>query len=98
SMGLDGFDQLEPSMLVRRVQVHQTLTYGELYGWLRPQQVLQDPPTSWRRDWSRDRADSFAARQNKSSASRAGSASSGPADRACVTRAGPDRFPLGRRR
>src|SRR5699024_8830065 len=60
SMGLDGFDQLEPSMLVRRVQVHQTLTYGELYEWLRPQQLLQDPPMSWRHDWTRARADSFA--------------------------------------
>ncbi len=60
SMGLDGFDELDPSMLIRRVQVHRTRTYAELYEWLRPRQLLEDPPVAWRHDWDRARADSFA--------------------------------------
>ncbi|MFD4291860.1 FMN-binding glutamate synthase family protein [Rhodococcus sp. NPDC058505] len=51
SMGLDGFHELRPSMLNRRVDAHTTKTYAELYEWLQDGELLDDPPQSWRTDW-----------------------------------------------
>ena len=47
SMGLDGFDELEPSMLNRRIEGQRTRTYAEIYDWLMPGELLDDPPESW---------------------------------------------------
>ncbi|AOW94304.1 glutamate synthase [Rhodococcus sp. WMMA185] len=51
SMGLDSFDQLTPDMLNRRVDGVTTETYAELYEWLMPGELLDDPPASWLSDW-----------------------------------------------
>ncbi|MGW5072832.1 FMN-binding glutamate synthase family protein [Rhodococcus sp. NPDC004095] len=51
SMGLDGFHELRPSMLNRRVDAHTSRTYAELYEWLQDGELLDDPPQSWRSDW-----------------------------------------------
>ncbi|MGF7121227.1 FMN-binding glutamate synthase family protein [Rhodococcus sp. BE178] len=51
SMGLDGFDELDPSMLHRRVDGVTTRTYDELYDWLEPKELLDHARESWRRDW-----------------------------------------------
>ena len=51
SMGLNGFDELEPAMLNRRIEGQRTRTYAEIYEWLMPGELLDDPPESWRSDW-----------------------------------------------
>ncbi|MEV0945608.1 FMN-binding glutamate synthase family protein [Rhodococcus sp. NPDC049939] len=51
SMGLDSFDQLTPAMLNRRIDGVTTRTYAELYEWLMPGELLDDPPTDWLSDW-----------------------------------------------
>ncbi|TGD86241.1 FMN-binding glutamate synthase family protein [Mycolicibacterium sp. CH28] len=59
SMGLDGFDELEPSMLNRRIDSHRTRTYAEIYEWLMPGELLEDPPETWRSDWIEACAEEF---------------------------------------
>lgn len=52
SMGLDSFDELRPAMLNRRIEGQRTSTYAEIYEWLMPGELLQEPqPESWRTDW-----------------------------------------------
>lgn len=60
SMGLDGFHQLSPAMLNRRVDGQRTRSYAEIYEWLTPGELLNHPPESWRADWADARADAFA--------------------------------------
>ena len=59
SMGLDGFDELTPAMLNRRIEGQRTRTYAEIYDWLMPGELLEDPPESWRSDWIEASADRF---------------------------------------
>ncbi|QEN14005.1 FMN-binding glutamate synthase family protein [Mycolicibacterium sp. ELW1] len=59
SMGLNGFDELEPSMLNRRIEGQRTRTYAEIYDWLMPGELLDDPPESWRSDWIEASAEEF---------------------------------------
>lgn len=59
SMGLDGFDQLEPSMLNRRIEGQRTRTYAEIYDWLMPGELLEDAPESWLSDWIEASAEEF---------------------------------------
>lgn len=60
SMGLDSFDQLNPRKLFRRVNPNVTQTYADLYEWLKPNQLIVAPPTSWSRDWDLANAHDFA--------------------------------------
>lgn len=59
SMGLAGFGDLSPAMLNRRIEGQRTRTYAEIYDWLRPGQLLEDPPESWLSDWLAASADEF---------------------------------------
>ena len=59
SMGLAGFHELSPAMLNRRIEGHCTRTYAEIYEWLMPGELLEDPPESWRSDWVTASADEF---------------------------------------
>jgi glutamate synthase domain-containing protein 2 len=59
SMGLDGFHQLSPAMLNRRIEGQRTLTYADIYDWLMPGELLEDPPESWRSDWVEASAEQF---------------------------------------
>ncbi|APE14607.1 FMN-binding glutamate synthase family protein [Mycobacterium sp. WY10] len=59
SMGLKGFGELEPSMLNRRIEGQRTRTYAEIYDWLMPGELLEDPPESWRSDWIEASAEEF---------------------------------------
>ncbi|MBJ7338984.1 FMN-binding glutamate synthase family protein [Mycolicibacterium sp.] len=59
SMGLDGFHQLSPAMLNRRIEGQRTRTYAEIYDWLMPGELLEDPPAAWRTDWIEASADHF---------------------------------------
>ncbi|SBS75362.1 Glutamate synthase (NADPH) [uncultured Mycobacterium sp.] len=59
SMGLNGFDELEPAMLNRRIEGQRTRTYAEIYEWLMPGELLDDAPASWRSDWIEACAEEF---------------------------------------
>lgn len=59
SMGLEGFHQLSPAMLNRRVDGQHSFSYAEIYQWLAPGELLTHPPESWRADWAVARADAF---------------------------------------
>lgn len=59
SMGLDGFQQLSPAMLNRRIEGQRTRTYAEIYDWLMPGELVEDPPESWRSDWVEASAEEF---------------------------------------
>ena len=59
SMGVDDPSQLHPDMLRRRVDVNTVKPYSELYEWLEPGELLEDPPQLWADDWARADADTF---------------------------------------
>ena len=59
SMGLDSFDQLTPRKLFRRVDPQTTKTYRDLYEWLEPGELLENPRLTWKRDWQVAQAESF---------------------------------------
>ncbi len=60
SMGVRDFADLSPEMLRRRIGHLDTKSYAELYGWLRPGELLGQVPQSWARDWALASADAFA--------------------------------------
>jgi glutamate synthase domain-containing protein 2 len=62
SMGLGQPSEVEPWMLIRRVDEANTRSYAELYEWLEPGELLASPPRAWAADWRRADPDSFAAR------------------------------------
>ncbi|WP_404291780.1 FMN-binding glutamate synthase family protein [Glutamicibacter arilaitensis] len=59
SMGLRGPDQLNTRMLRRRVNLQSTRSYASLFHWLRPGELLENPPASWRDDWQEADSDHF---------------------------------------
>ena len=60
SMGLSSPAQLTPHMLMRRVDHATVRSYGELYRWLEPGELLAEPPADWAADWTLADPDSFA--------------------------------------
>jgi hypothetical protein len=46
-------------MLNRRIEGQRTRTYAEIYEWLMPGELLDDPPDDWHSDWSKASADAF---------------------------------------
>jgi glutamate synthase domain-containing protein 2 len=60
SMGLSSPAELTPHMLMRRVDHATVRSYGELYRWLEPGELLADPPADWAADWALADPDSFA--------------------------------------
>ena len=46
-------------MLNRRIEGQRTRTYAEIYEWLMPGELLDDPPEAWRSDWIEASADEF---------------------------------------
>jgi hypothetical protein len=62
SMGLHSPGDVGPHHLVRRVDHINSLSYAQMYEWLKPGQLLQEPPQSWAADWERAEADSFTPR------------------------------------
>ncbi|MFG3105109.1 FMN-binding glutamate synthase family protein [Streptomyces sp. NPDC048182] len=59
SMGVTDPAQLRPHMLRRRVDPVSERSYEELYEWLRPGQLLAEPPASWAADWTLADPDRF---------------------------------------
>jgi len=63
SMGLHDPSEVEPWMLIRRVDEARTSSFAELYEWLEPGALLTGPPESWAADWERADPDSFKGRR-----------------------------------
>ncbi len=59
SLGLSGPGELNPAMLMRRIDHVHTASYLELYDWLAPGELLAAPPGDWAADWAAASADSF---------------------------------------
>jgi glutamate synthase domain-containing protein 2 len=59
SMGLNSPSEVGPHHLVRRVDHVTSASYAELYEWLAPGQLLDEPPRTWAADWARADPDSF---------------------------------------
>ena len=62
SLGLHGPQELDPAMLMRRIDHVHTKSYAELYSWLGRGELLADPPQDWSDDWHAASADSFVRR------------------------------------
>ncbi len=62
SMGLHSPAEVTPHHLVRRVDHVSARSYGELYDWLSPGELLEEPPELWAHAWERADPDSFAPR------------------------------------
>jgi glutamate synthase domain-containing protein 2 len=62
SMGLSSPSEVSPHHLVRRVDHVASASYAELYEWLAPGQLIEEPPESWSLDWERADPDTFDAR------------------------------------
>jgi glutamate synthase domain-containing protein 2 len=60
SMGLAGPHELDPSMLLRRIDHTTVRTYGELYDWLSPNELIAGAPEDWADDWAAASPDHFA--------------------------------------
>jgi glutamate synthase domain-containing protein 2 len=65
SMGLRSPAEIEPWMLIRRVDESTTRSYAELYEWLQPGELLHAPPRSWAADWRRADPDRFQVRPSR---------------------------------
>ncbi len=63
SMGLRSPADVSPHHLVRRVDRVRTLSYADLFEWLEPGELIEEPPESWARDWERADPDSFQPRE-----------------------------------
>ena len=62
SMGLASPAQITPHHLGRRVDFVSSRSYAELYEWLEPGALVENPPESWRADLERADVDDFAPR------------------------------------
>lgn len=59
SMGLTSPTQLNTRMLRRRVNLQSTRSYASLFHWLRPGELLDEAPGSWKEDWEEADSDHF---------------------------------------
>jgi glutamate synthase domain-containing protein 2 len=64
SMGLRDPGAVTPHNLMRRVDHITSRSYAELYEWLAPGQLLDEPPAEWAVDWDRADPDRFAPRNS----------------------------------
>jgi len=59
SMGVSTPENLNQRMLRRRVDHLTTSSYAALYNWMRPGELLEEPPRGWRLDWDEADSDHF---------------------------------------
>ncbi len=59
SMGVTDPADLTPEMLRRNISPTESRSYASIYEWLRPGQLLEDPPSSWTADWKAASPDTF---------------------------------------
>jgi glutamate synthase domain-containing protein 2 len=64
SMGLHSPSDVTPHHLVRRINHVDSKSYAELFEWLSPGQLLDEPPAIWKTDWERADPDSFRPRSS----------------------------------
>ncbi len=58
-MGVSEPSGLTPYMLRKRIGPISQQSYAEIYEWLAPEVLLNDPPASWAADWEMADPDSF---------------------------------------
>ena len=61
AMGLRDPRELRPEHLLRRIDQNTVRTYGDMYQWLKPGELLGEAPQEWAADWRAADADRFAA-------------------------------------
>jgi glutamate synthase domain-containing protein 2 len=61
SLGVSDPAGVQPWMLMRRVDEVTSYSYAELFEWLQPGELLDDPPEPWAADWERADPDRFVA-------------------------------------
>ena len=59
SMGISDPSQLSAAQLRRRIDHTNTGSYAELFEWLSPGELLDDPPSDWAQDWKDADPDHF---------------------------------------
>ena len=59
SMGVNDPADLTPEMLRRNISPTESRSYASIYEWLRPGQLLEDPPSSWAQEWKAASPDTF---------------------------------------
>ncbi|MEE2060623.1 FMN-binding glutamate synthase family protein [Rhodococcus artemisiae] len=59
SLGASDPSELTPHMLRRKIDATHVRSYAEIYEWLSPGALLDDPPESWAADWEAATPDSF---------------------------------------
>ncbi|MFB8002634.1 FMN-binding glutamate synthase family protein [Nocardia sp. NPDC056000] len=59
SLGVSEIAQLTPHLLRKRISPTEQRSYAELYEWLTPNQLLEEPPATWVLDWVAADPDSF---------------------------------------
>jgi hypothetical protein len=59
AMGVRDPGALTPHHLRRRTDPTTVRSYAELYEWLAPGVLLQEPPASWDADWAAADPDTF---------------------------------------
>jgi glutamate synthase domain-containing protein 2 len=62
SMGLHSTADITPHHLVRRIDHQNSLSYAQMYEWLKPGQLVEEPPETWVADWERATPESFSPR------------------------------------
>ena len=60
AMGLRDPRELRPEHLLRRIDQNTVRTYGDMYQWLEPGELLAEAPQEWAADWRAADADRFA--------------------------------------
>ena len=58
-MGLPGPGALRPQHVMRRLDHVTIQSYGELFEWLAPGELVAEAPQSWARDWTSADPDTF---------------------------------------
>ena len=59
SMGVTDPADFTPEMLRRNISPTESRSYASIYEWLRPGQLLEDPPSSWAQEWKAASPDTF---------------------------------------
>jgi hypothetical protein len=59
ALGLERPEELNPSLLMRRIGPNTVTSYAQLYDYLEPGELLSSPPEEWKPDWERASVDRF---------------------------------------
>ena len=59
SMGVSDPSELTPDMLRRNIPEAETVSYADLFTWLAPGELLDEPPQGWASDWNLASPDTF---------------------------------------